>query len=321
VRIEDIDPPREVPGAADGILHTLEAFDLEWDREVLRQSTRFEAYRHAAESLGRSMRKSTLADGRQISWREAGSGPAVVLLHGWSMSSAVFTEVIEELSVDFRLLAPDLRGHGGSDPGAGYAFTDFAADLAEWIQALDLREVALVGWSLGGQVALELCPALRERLRRLILVGTTPRFTAAADWTAGLPDLQVRAMARDLKRNYLKTMGDFFALQFAGEELPRERHRRIADFAVRGGRLPEPEVALAALETLRLGDQRIGLGAINVPALVQHGELDRITLPGAAEYLAVHLTAAKLELLPAIGHAPFLSQPQEVCRRWREFLL
>ena len=266
------------------------------------------------------MKKSTLADGRQMSWREAGNGPAVVLLHGWSMSSAVFTEVIEELSVDFRLLAPDLRGHGGSDPGAGYAFADFAADLVEWIQVLDLREVALVGWSLGGQVALELCPALRERLRRLILVDTTPRFTAAADWTAGLPDLQVRAMARDLKRNYLKTMGDFFALQFAGEELSRERFRRIADFAVRGGRLPEPDVALAVLETLRLGDQRSGLGAINLPALVQHGELDRITLPGAAEYLAVHLTAARLELLPGIGHAPFLSRPQEVSRRWREFL-
>jgi pimeloyl-[acyl-carrier protein] methyl ester esterase len=266
------------------------------------------------------MKKLTLADGRQIAWREAGSGSTLVLLHGWSMSSAVFTEVIEELSADFWLLAPDLRGHGGSDPGTGYGLADFAADLAEWIQVLDLREVALVGWSLGGQVALELCPALRERLRRVILVSTTPRFTAAADWAAGLPNLQVRAMARDLKHNYLKTMGDFFALQFAGEELPRERYRRIADFAVRGGRLPEPEVALAALETLRLGDQRSGLGAINVPALVQHGELDRITLAGAADYLAEHLPAAKLELLPGIGHAPFLSQPQEVCRRWREFL-
>jgi pimeloyl-[acyl-carrier protein] methyl ester esterase len=207
------------------------------------------------------MKKSTLADGRKISWREAGSGPAVVLLHGWSMSSAVFAEVIEELSGDFHLLAPDLRGHGASDTGTGYGLADFAADLAEWIQVLDLREFALVGWSLGGQVALELCPALRERLRRLILVGTTPRFTAAADWTAGLPELQVRAMARDLKRNYLKTMGDFFALQFAGEELPHERYRRIADFAVRDGRLPEPEVALAALETLRLGDQRLPGGS------------------------------------------------------------
>lgn len=266
------------------------------------------------------MKKLTLADGRHTAWREAGSGPPVVLLHGWSMSSAVFAEVIEELGGDFRLLAPDLRGHGASDPGAGYAFADFAADLAEWIQALDLREVALVGWSLGGQVALELVPAIRDRLRRLILVGATPRFTAAADWTAGLPEIQVRSMARDLRRNYLKTMGDFFALQFAGEEMPRERYRRIVDFAVRAGSLPEPAVALAALETLRSGDQRSALAAIDVPVLVLHGELDRITLPAAADYLAAHLPAAGLERLPGIGHAPFLSRPREVCRRWLDFL-
>jgi pimeloyl-[acyl-carrier protein] methyl ester esterase len=249
------------------------------------------------------MQELTLTDGRQLAWREAGRGLAVVLLHGWSMSSAVFAEVMDELAADFRLLAPDLRGHGVSAPGMGYALSDFATDLAEWVQALDLREVALGG-----------------RLRRLILVGTTPRFTAAADWPAGLPELQVRAMARDLKRNYLKTMGDFFALQFAGEAMSRERYRRIVDFAVRGGRLPEPEVALAALETLRREDQRSALGKIDVPVLVQHGELDRITLPSAADYLAAQLPAARLDLLPGIGHAPFLSRPQEVCRRWRDFL-
>lgn len=266
------------------------------------------------------MQTLTLADGRQIAWRQAGSGPPLVLLHGWSMSSAVFTEVMEELSSNFCLLAPDLRGHGDTDPDDGYALTDFAADLHVWLQHLDLPKVNLLGWSLGGQVALQLVPLLGERLRRLILIGTTPRFTAGADWAAGLLATQVRAMARDLKRDYLKTMGDFFALQFAGEALPRERYRQIVKFAVRAGRLPAPEVALAALETLRCEDQRMVLGAVKVPALVQHGELDRITLPAAADYLAAQLPDARLELLPGVGHAPFLSRPQEVCRRWLEFL-
>lgn len=266
------------------------------------------------------MQKLTLADGRQIAWRQTGNGPPLVLLHGWAMSSAVFAEVMAELASDFCLLAPDLRGHGATDPGTGYALADFAVDLAEWLQLLGLQEVHLAGWSLGGQVALELAPLLAGRLRRLILVGATPRFTAAADWEAGLPATQVRAMARDLKRHYLKTMGDFFALQFAGESMPRERYRQIVDFAVRSGRLPEPDVALAALETLRCEDQRQVLSQIDVPVLVQHGELDRIALPAAADYLAAHLSAARLQLLPGVGHAPFLSRPQEVCRRWQDFL-
>jgi len=266
------------------------------------------------------MNRFTLTDGRQLAWREAGHGPALVLLHGWSMSSAVFAEVMEEMSDGFRVLAPDLRGHGASDPGAGYGLADFAADLAEWIGAIDLRDTALLGWSLGGQVALELFPAVRDRLRRLILVGTTPRFTAGDGWNEGLPGVQVRAMARDLKRSYARTMGDFFALQFAGEDLHRERYRRIVEFAVRKGCLPAPEVALAALETLRLADQREALHAIDCPTLVLHGALDRITLPGAAEFLAERLPVAELELLTGTGHAPFLSRPQEVCQRWREFL-
>jgi len=266
------------------------------------------------------MHQMTLADGRHLSWRESGSGPPLLLLHGWSMSSAVFSEVIDLLRADFRVLAPDLCGHGASEGGAGYAFADFAADLQEWIEHLDLVGAALIGWSLGGQVALALFAAVRERLRRLVLVGTTPRFASAADWTAGLPEVQVRAMARDLRRDYLRTMSDFFNRQFVEGEISRERFRAIAAFAVRGRTLPPPEVALAALESLRCGDQRRLLAGIDRPVLVMHGALDPITLPAAATYLAETLPEAELELLPGVGHAPFLSRPQQVCESWREFL-
>jgi pimeloyl-[acyl-carrier protein] methyl ester esterase len=265
------------------------------------------------------MKEFFLADNRRLSYREAGSGRPLILLHGWAMSSAVFAEALVELGADFRVLAPDLRGHGESAEREGYAFTDFAADIEEWMVGLDLCDAAAVGWSLGGQVLLELYPRLRSRISRLVLVGTTPRFAAGPDWQAGLPEVQVRAMARDLKRNYLKTMGDFFALQFAGEELSRERYRQIVDFAVRGGRLPDPTVVVAALETLRTFDLRERVAAIDCPALVVHGTLDRITLPDAGRWLADHLPKARLEMLPA-GHVPFLSQPAAVFALWRDFL-
>ncbi len=266
------------------------------------------------------MKSLTLADGRSLAWREAGSGPPLVLLHGWSMSGAVFGEALRELGRDFRVLAPDLRGHGASDAGDGYALDDFAADLIEWADALALGEVNLLGWSMGGQVAMALSPLLRARLRRLVLVGTTPRFTAGEGWPHGLPEGQVRAMGRDLRRAYLKTMEDFFALQFDGEALERERYREIVRFAVREGRLPEPDVARGALETLRSADQRSDLAAIDVPTLVVHGELDRIVPVGAGRYLARHLPSAVAVFLPETGHAPFLSRPQQVFDRWREFL-
>lgn len=266
------------------------------------------------------MKEFFLVDGRRLSYREAGAGRPLILLHGWAMSSAVFAEALSELGSDFRVLAPDLRGHGESEGGEGYAFADFSADIEEWMTGLDLRDVAAAGWSLGGQVLLELYPRLGSRISRLLLVGTTPRFAAGPNWQAGLPEVQVRAMARDLKRNYAKTMGDFFALQFAGEELSRERYRRIVDFAVRGGRLPDPTVALASLETLRTTDLRERVAVIDCPTLVVHGALDRITLPAAGRWLAEHLPKARLEILPEVGHAPFLSQPAAVFSLWRDFL-
>jgi pimeloyl-[acyl-carrier protein] methyl ester esterase len=261
-----------------------------------------------------------LADGRTLAWREAGVGRPLVLLHGWAMSSAVFAEAIDALASDCRVLAPDLCGHGGTDPGAGYALADFAADLREWFDASGLEEFNLLGWSLGGEVAIELYPAVRDRLRRLVLVGATPRFVAGPDWPHGLPDIQGRAMARDLRRAYEKTLGDFFALQFEGENLPCDRFRRIAEFAVRLGRLPAPEVALAALETLRGADLRDRLGEVEVPTLVQHGELDRIIPAGAGRFLGERLPQARYVEIPGAGHAPFLSRPEETFALWREFL-
>ena len=266
------------------------------------------------------MKSFSLPDGRRLSWRERGFGRPLVLLHGWSMSSAVFTEAMEVLAEDFRVLAPDLRGHGASAAGSGYAFVDFAADLRLWIESQKIGHFNLLGWSMGGQVAIELGQVLAGQVDRLILVSSTPRFAAGPGWEHGLPDVQLRAMARNLNRNYIKTMGSFFELMFAGETQAPERYRQIIDLAVRAGRLPEPEVAYESLETLRRADQRPLLAGIACSTLVMHGDQDVITLPEAGRYLAEKIPDARLSLVPGVSHAPFFSRPQEVFRQWREFL-
>ena len=266
------------------------------------------------------MKQLQLAAGHALAWREAGEGRPLVLVHGWSMSSAVFAELLPALGEEHLALAPDLRGHGSSEQADGYSLDDFASDLEEWLGLLGHADIDLLGWSLGGQVALRLAHRGAVRVRRLTLVATPPRFVAAADWPHGLPDGQVRVMARELRRAYLKTQGDFFLRQFAGEELSRERLREIRGFAVRCGALPSPEVALAALETLRSGDLRSELSDLTCPVLVQQGGLDSITLPEAGAALAAGCPQGRLVLQPGQGHAPFLSAPQASLALWREFL-
>ena len=255
-----------------------------------------------------------------MTYRESGRGRPLVLLHGWSMSSAVFAEALSAFSNDYRVLAPDLRGHGDSEAGPGYRLADLTGDIRQWMEGLELDGVLLLGWSLGGQVAMELAKDSPVRIQKLILQSTTPRFTSADDWDAGLPPGQVRAMMRDLNRNYRKTMGDFFAMQFAQEEMPRDRFWKVVDFAVREGKLPPVDVALAVLETLARENQCPDLHLIDLPVLVVHGELDRITPTAAGRYLADRIAGSRYTMIEGCGHAPFLSLPEQVFSTWWEFL-
>ena len=175
------------------------------------------------------MNSFRFADGRRLAWREAGTGPPLLLLHGWCFSSQVFAEALAAFSADYRVLAPDLPGHGAADPAADYGFAALAADLREWLAALSLDRIRLLGWSLGGQVALELAAALPpEQVERLLLVAVTPRFCAATDWPHGLPEGQVRALERQLRRDYPAALKDFRERMLVGEELPPARRQRIA---------------------------------------------------------------------------------------------
>lgn len=266
------------------------------------------------------MKTFPLADGRLLAYRDVGSGLPLIMLHGWTMSSLVFSEVAQQLANDFRVLIPDLRGHGASAPGDGYALADFAADLRQWIAGLGLERCALLGWSLGGQVACELCSLPQGPVERLVLIATTPRFANGDGWEGGLPTVQVKAMGRNIRRAYARTMEEFFHLQFAGEALPRERLRAIAQFAVRPAKLPASEVALAALETLASADQRAQLAQIKVPTLIVHGSSDQIVPVAAGRYLAERIPRSRYVELEGTGHAPFLSRPAPMIALWREFL-
>ena len=267
------------------------------------------------------MKSVILSDGRELCYREAGAGPVLLMLHGWSMSSAVFQEVMALLSDDFRVLAPDLPGHGASTVSRlDFSQESFAADLEEWLALIGIDTLHLLGWSLGGQVAIQMAARRKVRIERLILVATTPYFVAASDWPHGLPVTQVRAMDRQMQRHYEQSMSEFFRLMFDGEELAQERYRDIIRFAVRDGSLPEREVSRRGLKILGSTDLRPLLEEIDMPTLVHYGELDLITVPAACRSLAETIPGAREVRLDDVGHAPFLSRPDKAAALWREFL-
>jgi pimeloyl-[acyl-carrier protein] methyl ester esterase len=259
------------------------------------------------------------ARGGRLTWYETGQGRPLVLLHGWAMSAAAFDELAGLLAVNFRVLVPDLPGHGKSSPAVQNDLAGVSVLLTDWLTSIEVEPCALVGWSLGGMLSLQLVSDGMLAVRRLVLIGSTPKFTIGDDWPYGLPATQVRAMARNLKRQFEATLAEFFALTFAGESISADRLRTIRNFAVRAGALPDRDAAFALLNMLAEQDQRDILPGIQVPALVLHGELDRISPVGAGRAMADLFPLGEFVSLPGIGHAPFFSNPQDIASRIREF--
>lgn len=240
---------------------------------------------------------------------DEGAGAPVVLVHGWSASSAAFAGEVAALARTRRAVAPDLRGHGSSAAGGPFGLADLAGDLAALVEALDLRRAVLVGWSLGAQVALASVPRLRPRLAGLVLVSATPRFTACEGWPHGLPAQSVEVLAHRVRRDLARAVARFQDGMFLPGELDGEGLDRVA--RVRAAiPLPDAGAALAGLEVLAREDLRPALAAIDLPLLLVHGGADPICPPGASRAMQEVVPGARRVELPGVGHAPFLSRPE-----------
>jgi pimeloyl-[acyl-carrier protein] methyl ester esterase len=257
--------------------------------------------------------------GVSLHYEETGSGRPVLFLHGWAMSSRVW-RFQRRLDNGCRLIFLDQRGHGQSSPAPGYTVQDFADDLVAFFEQKALEDAVLVGWSMGVQVSLQAFAALRSRLAALVLVGGTPRFTTADDYPHGQPPLEVKGMGVRLRRDYHKTMGEFFKGMFAEGEMDGEQYQRIVHEIVMGGRSPDADAAQKSLQILSAVDQREILPQVDRPVLLIHGALDKICPASASEYMAKRLPMASLEVMPGCGHAPFMTRPEQFNDLLRSFI-
>lgn len=245
----------------------------------------------------------------------------VVLLHGWSLNLRVWDGLVRELAPRFRVITIDLPGHGRSDwdPRATTPAAQ-AWRVHETLAPLTVR-YALLGWSLGGQLALDLAAALPAGIERLALVATTPRFLAGPNWRCGTPRPLLARLAHRLHSEGERAVSDFLALQARGSA-PHTAARVVAKLraalSVHGA--ARPEALMSGLVRLRDGDLRPTLPSVRVPALVMAGQRDRIIRPAASRALAAALPRARYIEVAGAAHAPFLSHPVQFVRQLTGFL-
>ncbi|MBI3714893.1 MAG: alpha/beta fold hydrolase [Betaproteobacteria bacterium] len=181
----------------------------------------------------------------------------------------------------------------------------------------------LLGWSLGGHVALALAHRHPQRIERLVTVATTPRFVASENWPHGKKAEVLADFADRLSRNYAATIRNFLGLQVMGPgqqpALVRDTIRALQE-AISAHGAPTAASLAAALEILRLSDIRDRIGDIAVPALVLQGDHDALTAEPAARWLADHLPDATYCLIEHAAHAPFLSHREAFLDHLHAFL-
>ena len=249
-----------------------------------------------------------------------GRGRDLVLLHGWSANLGVWKELTRALSDRFRIISLDLPGHGRS-PWDPHGDTPAAQTwrVHETLAAITER-YSLLGWSLGGQVALDLAAAMPAAIENLILVNTSPRFLSGPGWPYGTAAPLLRRLQKRLELARINTIDEFMSLQVRGMP-PRTAARVLKRLRILQNThgAAHPEALANGLTRLRDGDVRAALAQLRVPTLVIGGSHDRIIQPSASRALAALLAGRYVEFKEA-AHVPFLSHPRRFAQLVQEFI-
>jgi pimeloyl-[acyl-carrier protein] methyl ester esterase len=239
----------------------------------------------------------------------------VALVHGWGMNLAVF-DTLREALPHTETWAIDLPGHGRSAWNPARA--DFESQLEDVLAALPARSV-LLGWSLGGKLAMEIARRHPVRVAALVLVSSTPRFAQSADWSHGMNAGELEAFSSLVEQDWRQTLSDFVWLQLRGSRNAAATQQRV-EAALASHGAPHPDALRAGLDILGAVDLRQGLTGIRQPALAIAGQNDRVTPPGATRWIAESLPDARFAEIPRAGHASFISHTDEVIEVLRPFL-
>jgi pimeloyl-ACP methyl ester carboxylesterase len=244
------------------------------------------------------------AEGAAFTYREAGAGAALVLLHGIGSGAASWAGQLDRLAAGHRVIAWDAPGYGGSDALAAEtpAAADYGAALARFLDALGVTRCVLVGHSLGALMAAALCRAVPGRVRAMVLADPAAGYGHADD-TLRIQRLQAR----------LEVMARLGPAGMAEERAPQ---------------VLSPAADAATLERVRIGMRRLNaagyaqaarmlhaadifddLPSLTMPVLVMCGSADLVTPEEGCRRIAAAVADGSYRTLQGLGHASYVENP------------
>ncbi|MCW2652345.1 MAG: alpha/beta hydrolase fold protein [Mycobacterium sp.] len=265
--------------------------------------------------------------GARVAYREAGQGPALLLIHGMASSSHTWRAVLPQLSTGHRVVAPDLLGHGQSaKPRGDYSLGAIAVWLRDLLDELGITRVTVVGHSLGGGIAMQFAHQHPEYCERLVLIGSgglgaevgwTLRLLSAPGAEFVLPIIapQPAVAVGDRLRTWLASAGiqnvvageTWYAYSSLSDRQTRNAFlrtlRSVVDY--RGQ-------AVSAFSRLHFTS--------GLPVLLIWGDQDPIIPVGHAQAAHEALPGSRLLVLPGVGHYPHLEAASTVTGSLDDFI-
>ena len=261
----------------------------------------------------------------ELHYEDYGAGRPVVLIHGWPLSGRSWENQVPALvDAGYRVVSYDRRGFGdSSQPWNGYDYDTFAADLDTLLQHLDLREVTLVGFSMGGgEVARYLGAYGTDRVAKAVFASAVPPYLFKADDNpdGALNDAAIAGFEAGVKGDRLAFLDEFTSGFFSANgtmkvsEPQREYARDLAAFA-------SPKGTLDCIAAFGRTDFRGDLDKVTVPTLVIHGDSDAIVpFEASGKRTAATITGSELVLIKDGPHGINASHAEEFNQALLDFL-
>jgi 3-oxoadipate enol-lactonase len=253
-------------------------------------------------------------NGAAIHYDERGSGPRVVLLHGFPLSSRIWSHQLENLSREFRVIAPDFRGFGQSPPAGPFSIESLADDIHALLAAIGAVPCALGGLSMGGYVAFAFAKKYPNELRSLILVDTRSEADTADGKAAR------NKMIEQLRAGGPKVVADLMLPKMLTEATIKTNPRLTAEVRSIMQTCPAQTIEQALIALRDREDYSSFLPSIAVPTLILVGDADPITPPSMAQILHKAIPRSKLKIISNAAHLTSTERPSEVTEAIQSFL-
>jgi pimeloyl-ACP methyl ester carboxylesterase len=271
--------------------------------------------------------RSVRIHGHQVAYRQAGSGPVILLVHGIAESSTTFARVVPDLARDHLVIAVDLLGHGQSaKPRGDYSLGAYASGIRDLLSALDHRSATVVGHSLGGGVAMQFAYQFPQRCERLVLIASGGLGKEVSPWLRllagpGVEYVLPLVLTRHIHGGLDRVGGLFRRLGVRPDPMLAEvwsTYRGLTDAAAQRAFLHTVRSVIDVTGQRVSAQDRLYL-AREIPTMIVWGDRDNV-IPVAHAHAAHELIpGSRLEILAGVGHFLPVEVPERLAELIRDF--